>query len=140
MWNETLSYGQVRRRDEVELSKYYFEIADVELADAHASTATSAEARRASRPGSCCPPTRRRSPARTSSTCSTRAARSPRPTASGLIRRVRDLACACARAYVAGPRRAGSRRLGARAGGGLKRSSLRQPISGVAMSGVRLVQ
>ena len=32
MWNETLSYGQVRRRDEVELSKYDFEVADAELA------------------------------------------------------------------------------------------------------------
>src|SRR5262249_8658338 len=32
MWNEKLSYGRVRRREEVELSRYAFEIADVELA------------------------------------------------------------------------------------------------------------
>ena len=31
MWNESLSYGQVRRQDEVDLSRYGFEIADVEL-------------------------------------------------------------------------------------------------------------
>src|ERR1700719_1835439 len=32
MWNESLSYGDVRREDEVELSKYAFETADVTLA------------------------------------------------------------------------------------------------------------
>src|SRR5204863_7652659 len=31
MWNESLSYGAVRRQDEVDLSRYGFEIADVEL-------------------------------------------------------------------------------------------------------------
>jgi glycyl-tRNA synthetase alpha chain len=31
MWNETLSYGQVRRQDEVELSRYAFEVADVDF-------------------------------------------------------------------------------------------------------------
>src|SRR5438477_2858447 len=31
-WNDALTYGQVRRRDEVEMSKYGFETADAELA------------------------------------------------------------------------------------------------------------
>ncbi len=29
-WNEHISYGEVRHRDEIEFSKYYFEIADIE--------------------------------------------------------------------------------------------------------------
>jgi glycyl-tRNA synthetase len=29
-WNETIQYGEVRRRDEYEHSKYYFEVADVD--------------------------------------------------------------------------------------------------------------
>ena len=52
MWNETLSYGQVRRRDEVEMSKYDFEVADAELAHARCSTATSARRGAASTPAS----------------------------------------------------------------------------------------
>ena len=31
-WTESLTYGQVRRTEEEELSRYYFEVADVELA------------------------------------------------------------------------------------------------------------
>ena len=39
-------YGQVRHQDEFELSKYYFEIADVGVPAAASSTASSSEARR----------------------------------------------------------------------------------------------
>ena len=84
------------------MSKYDFEIADAELAelmlDRHET-----EARRCLDAGLVLPGLRgdaRR--ARTRSTCSTRAAPSRRPTASGIIQRVRDLACACAQAYVSG--------------------------------------
>ena len=55
MWNETLSYGQVRRREEVELSKYDFEVADAELAqlmlDRHEREAQALPRRRPRHPG-----------------------------------------------------------------------------------------
>src|SRR5213079_3351249 len=46
MWSENTTYGQVRRRDEIELSKYGFEVADPELAMA-IFQGSEAEARRA---------------------------------------------------------------------------------------------
>jgi glycyl-tRNA synthetase alpha chain len=106
MWNDTLSYGQVRRRDEVEMSKYGFEVADVELAtmmlDRHEK-----EAKRCLEAGLVLPAYE------ATLVCShqfnildARGAVSATDRV-GIVRRIRDLACACARAYVAG--REGSR-------------------------------
>jgi glycyl-tRNA synthetase alpha chain len=100
-WNDALTYGAVRRRDEVELSKYAFQVADVELAawmlDRH-----EAEARRCLDAGLVLPAYE------ATLVCShqfnlldARGAVSATDRV-GLIRRIRDLACACARAYVAG--------------------------------------
>src|SRR5512132_2376166 len=99
MWNETLSYGDVRRREELELSKYGFETADVETA-ALLLDRYEAEARRALDAGLVIPAYD------AALACShqfnildARGAVSATDRV-GLIRRVRDLACACARAYV----------------------------------------
>ena len=100
-WNDALSYGAVRRRDEVELSKYAFQVADVELAawmlDRH-----EAEAKRCLDAGLVLPAYE------ATLVCShqfnlldARGAVSATDRV-GIIRRIRDLACACARAYVAG--------------------------------------
>jgi glycyl-tRNA synthetase alpha chain len=100
MWNSEMSYGQVRRWEEVELSKYGFEVADTELAmrmlEAH-----EAEARRALAAGLVLPAYE------ATLVCShqfnlldARGAVSASDRV-GLVRRIRDLACACARAYVA---------------------------------------
>jgi glycyl-tRNA synthetase alpha chain len=100
MWNETLSYGQVRRQDEVELSRYAFEVADVEF-QTLLFERNEAESRRALAAG-CVRPAYEAALA-----CShafnildARGAVSATDRV-GLIRRVRDLACACARAYLA---------------------------------------
>jgi glycyl-tRNA synthetase alpha chain len=101
MWNSTLSYGQVRHRDEVEMSKYNFEVADAELAtlmlDRHER-----EARRCLEAGLVIPAYE------ATLICShqfnildARGAVSATDRV-GIVRRIRDLACACARAYVAG--------------------------------------
>ncbi len=100
-WNETLTYGQVRRRDEVEMSKYAFQVADAELAalmlDRHER-----EARRCLDAGLVLPAYE------ATLVCShqfnlldARGAVSATDRV-GLIRRIRELACACARAYVSG--------------------------------------
>jgi len=100
-WNDTLTYGQVRRRDEIELSKYDFEVADVELAgwmlDRHEK-----EARRCLDAGLVLPAYE------ATLVCShqfnildARGAVSATDRV-GIVRRIRDLACACARAYVSG--------------------------------------
>ncbi|HEY7369732.1 MAG TPA: glycine--tRNA ligase subunit alpha [Thermoanaerobaculia bacterium] len=100
MWNDEMTYGQVRRWEEVELSKYGFEVADTDLAmrmlEAH-----EAEARRALAAGLVLPAYE------ATLVCShqfnlldARGAVSASDRV-GLVRRVRDLACACARAYVA---------------------------------------
>jgi glycyl-tRNA synthetase alpha chain len=100
MWNDQMTYGQVRRWEEVELSKYGFEVADTDLAmrmlEAH-----EAEARRALDAGLVLPAYE------ATLVCShqfnlldARGAVSASDRV-GLVRRVRDLACACARAYVA---------------------------------------
>jgi glycyl-tRNA synthetase alpha chain len=100
MWNESLSYGDVRREEEVELSKYAFETADVALA-AQLLDSHEAEARRALDAGLVIPAYE------ATLACShqfnildARGAVSATDRV-GLIRRVRDLACACAQAYVA---------------------------------------
>ena len=101
MWNDTLSYGQVRHQDEVEMSKYNFEVADAELAtlmlDRHER-----EARRCLEAGLVIPAYE------ATLVCShqfnildARGAVSATDRV-GIVRRIRDLACACARAYVAG--------------------------------------
>jgi glycyl-tRNA synthetase alpha chain len=100
MWNETLSYGDVRRREELELSKYGFETADVETA-ALLLDRYEAEARRVLDAGLVIPAYE------ATLACShqfnildARGAVSATDRV-GLIRRVRELACACARAWVA---------------------------------------
>ena len=88
VWVDGVTYRDVYHQNEVEQSKYNFELANVECCS---STSTSTKAKRSgwSRPGSCCPPTRWCSSARTRSTCSMRAARSRSPSA-------RPTSCACA--------------------------------------------
>jgi glycyl-tRNA synthetase alpha chain len=100
-WNETLTYGQVRRRDEVEMSKYAFETADAELA-ALMLDRYEREASRCLEAGLVIPAYE------ATLVCShqfnlldARGAVSATDRV-GIIRRIRDLACACARAYVSG--------------------------------------
>ena len=54
-WVEGSTYGQVRKQEEYELSRYYFEVADVDLPAAASSTAGRARRGAASKPGWCCP-------------------------------------------------------------------------------------
>jgi glycyl-tRNA synthetase alpha chain len=100
-WNESLSYGRVRHADEVEMSRYCFDVADIEL-HSLVFDRYEREARRALENG-CVRPAYEAALA-----CShafnildARGAVSATDRV-GLIRRVRDLACACARAYLAG--------------------------------------
>ncbi len=100
MWNESLSYGAVRRQDEVDLSRYGFEIADVEL-QSLLFDRYERESRRALEAGCVL------SAYEAALACShafnildARGAVSATDRV-GFIRRVRDLACACARAYLA---------------------------------------
>jgi glycyl-tRNA synthetase alpha chain len=99
MWNESLSYGDVRREEEVELSKYAFETADVTLA-AQLLDSHEAEARRALDAGLVIPAYEAtRACSHQFNILDARGAVSATDRV-GLIRRVRDLACACAQAYV----------------------------------------
>src|SRR4029453_9999504 len=98
-WTETIRYGEIRRLEEEELSKYYFETADTALA-AEMLDRNEAEARRALAAGLVIPAYE------ATLACShqfnvldARGAVSATERV-GLIRRVRDLACACARAYL----------------------------------------
>ena len=100
MWSESLTYGEVRRAEEVELSRYGFEVADVEMASLLFDR-YEAEARRSLEAGVVLPAYE------ATLACShqfnlldARGAVSATDRV-GLIRRVRDLACACARAYLA---------------------------------------
>jgi glycyl-tRNA synthetase alpha chain len=100
MWNDTLSYGEVRKAEERELSRYNFEVADIELAMVTLDR-QEAEARRALEAGLVLPAYE------AALACShqfnvldARGAVSATDRV-GLIRRIRDLSCACARAYVA---------------------------------------
>jgi len=99
-WTEALTYGQIRRSEEEELSRYYFEVADVELA-ALLLDRWEGEAKRALAAGLVIPAYE------ATLACShqfnvldARGAVSATDRV-GVIRRVRDLACACARAWVA---------------------------------------
>ena len=99
-WNETLTYGEVRREDEVESSKYCFETADTEYAqlffDRNEREGWQTLARGLVRPAYeaalACSHQFNILDARGAVSATDRV---------GMIRRVRDLACACARAYVA---------------------------------------
>ncbi len=108
MWNETLSYGEVRRSDEVEMSRYCFDVADVEF-QTLVFERNEREAKRALEAGLVLPAYE------AALACShafnvldARGAVSATDRV-GLIRRVRDLACSCAQTYLAareGPARA----------------------------------
>ena len=106
-WNEALSYGQVRREDEVELSRYAFETADTQYAqlffDHHEregwQTLAAGLVRPAYEAALACSHQFNILDARGAVSATDRV---------GLIRRVRDLACACARAYAARGEAAGS--------------------------------
>lgn len=100
MWNEKLTYGQIRRREEEELSKYSFEIADVEWAQTLFERSEK-EARLLLAAGLVIPAYE------ATLICShqfnlldARGAVSATERVT-YIRRVRDLACAVARAYLA---------------------------------------
>ncbi len=100
LWSPSLSYGEVRREDEVELSRYGFETADTEMA-ALLFERYEREAQRALAAGLILPAYE------ATLACShqfnlldARGAVSATDRV-GLIRRVRDLACACARAHLA---------------------------------------
>jgi glycyl-tRNA synthetase alpha chain len=99
-WSADTKYGAVRHRDEVELSKYAFEVADPQLMNLLFER-HEAEARRcleaelvlpAYEATLACSHAFNMLDARGAVSATDRV---------GLIRRVRDLACACARAYVA---------------------------------------
>jgi glycyl-tRNA synthetase alpha chain len=101
MWNESVSYGQVRHSDEVELSRYSFDVADVEF-QTLLFERNEREAKRALEAGLVVPAYE------AALACShafnvldSRGAVSATDRV-GLIRRVRDLACSCARAYLEG--------------------------------------
>jgi len=98
-WNDSLSYGDVRRDEEVELSRYSFEVADVAWASVMFDR-SEAEARRALAAGLVLPAYE------AALVCShqfnlldARGAISATERV-GFIRRVRDLACAVASAYL----------------------------------------
>jgi glycyl-tRNA synthetase alpha chain len=108
MWNDTLSYGQVRRSEEVELSRYCFDVADVEF-QTLIFERNEREAKRALEAGLVLPAYEAAlSCSHAFNVLDSRGAVSATDRV-GLIRRVRDLACSCARAYLAareGPARA----------------------------------
>ena len=99
-WSDTLSYGEVRREEEVELSKYWFETADTECAQLFFDryeregwqTLAAGLVRPAYEAALGCSHQFNVLDARGAVSATDRV---------GLIRRVRDLACACARAYAA---------------------------------------
>ena len=98
-WNDALSYGEVRREEEVELSKYAFETADTSYAQLFFDhreregwqTLAAGLVRPAYEAALACSHEFNILDARGAVSATDRV---------GLIRRVRDLACACARAYA----------------------------------------
>jgi len=99
-WTDSILYGEVRRKEEEELSRYYFDVADAGLA-AMLLDGYEREAKRSLEAGLVLPAYE------ATLACShqfnvldARGAVSATDRV-GLIRRVRDLACACARAYLA---------------------------------------
>ncbi len=108
LWSDSLTYGEVRHAEEVELSRYGFETADVETA-ALLLDLYESEAKRALSAGLVLPAYE------AMLACShqfnildARGAVSATDRV-GMIRRVRDLACACARAYLSKGERTGRR-------------------------------
>jgi glycyl-tRNA synthetase alpha chain len=111
-WVEGLSYGQVRRQEEVELSRYYFELADVTFLQQQFE-GLEREAERCLAAGLVLP----------AYECALKCSHAfnvldARGAVSvtervGLMKRVRDLAVACAKAYVESRERLGFPLLGA---------------------------
>src|SRR5512132_754044 len=100
-WTESLTYGEIRQSEEAELSKYYFEVADTGLASLLLDR-YEAEAKKALEAGLLIPAYE------ATLVCShqfnvldARGAVSATDRV-GIIRRIRDLACGCAHAYVSG--------------------------------------
>ena len=76
-----VTYGDVYHQNEVEQSRYNFELSNVEHAVPTFRRTSNEKQNASSRRSACCPPTRWCSRARTPSTCSMRAAPSPSPSA-----------------------------------------------------------
>lgn len=98
-WVEGLSYGQVRKQEEYEMSRYYFEIADVSFLQAQFDGQES-EARRCLEAGLVLPAYE--CALKCSHAFNVMDARGAVSVTErvGLMKRVRDLAIACAKAYV----------------------------------------
>ena len=98
-WNDTLTYGQVRHAEEVELSKYYFETADPSFAAALLD-GYERESRRALDAGLVIPAYEAALACSHQFNVLDALGAVSATDRVGMIRRVRDLACACARAWV----------------------------------------
>ena len=100
MWTDEISYGDVRRAEERELSRYHFEVANADFA-ASLLDGYEREARAALAAGLVIPAYEAMlACSHQFNVLDARGAVSATDRV-GLIRRVRDLACACARAYLA---------------------------------------
>ena len=100
MWTDKISYGDVRRAEERELSRYHFEVANPDFA-ASLLDGYEREARAALAAGLVIPAYEAMlACSHQFNVLDARGAVSATDRV-GLIRRVRDLACACARAYLA---------------------------------------
>ena len=98
-WVEGLAYGQVRKQEEYELSRYYFELADVSFLQSQ-FTGLEKEAQRCLEAGLVLPAYE--NALKCSHTFNVLDARGAVSVTErvGLMKRVRDLAVACAKAYV----------------------------------------
>ncbi|HEX3555959.1 MAG TPA: glycine--tRNA ligase subunit alpha [Thermoanaerobaculia bacterium] len=105
-WVEGLAYGQVRKQEEHELSRYYFELADVAFLQSQ-FTGLEKEAQRCLEAGLVLPAYE--NALKCSHTFNVLDARGAVSVTErvGLMKRVRDLAVACARAYVESRERQG---------------------------------
>jgi glycyl-tRNA synthetase alpha chain len=99
-WNETWTYGQVRHAEEVEFSKYYFEAANPAFAAALLE-GYERESRRALEAGLVIPAYEAALACSHLFNVLDALGAVSATDRVGMIRRVRDLACACARAWVA---------------------------------------
>jgi glycyl-tRNA synthetase alpha chain len=131
-----LDYGQVRHQDEVEFSRYYFEIADVEFLGQQLD-GQEREARRCLEAGLVLP----------AYECALKCSHlfnvlDARGAVSvtervGMIKRVRNLAVACAKAYVASRERLGFPLLGGGAAAGAEAAPAAVAAGGEANDGAR---
>ncbi|MBW8875564.1 MAG: glycine--tRNA ligase subunit alpha [Acidobacteria bacterium] len=105
-WVEGLAYGQVRKQEEYELSRYYFELADVAFLQSQ-FTGLEKEAQRCLEAGLVLPAYE--NALKCSHTFNVLDARGAVSVTErvGLMKRVRDLAVACAKAYVESRERQG---------------------------------